>query len=116
MRLLVLGCAAILATCAPFSGEPVEADCTGNRTYERILTASGGEAHILYRESTTRLGRALRVVRTVESIQGSIDPELVPERVERTVAPPFLECPTADAPFDPAVRTHTRLLHVTTTW
>jgi len=132
VRALVFAFAAVLVTCAPPSREGDEADalgrCTGNRTYEReidlVTPQTSSRAKVRYREVTTQVGRALRVVRTVESIEGQVDPELVtlPEDAERLVTRPFIECPTIVAPraFVRAehvrVRDETRLVNVTTTW
>lgn len=125
MRLILLACAAVLATCAPFEREELPSGCTGSRTWERVIEQvtpqSTSRVRILYRESTTRVGRAFRVVRTVESVEGSVDEGLVPEDAERIVAPPIFECPTLDTPFrvhpeHVRLRDEKRLVHVTRTW
>lgn len=128
MRVVLLVCAAVLATCAPFERDELPTGCTGSRSYERVIDLvtpqASSRTRVLYRESTTRVGRAFRVVRTVQSIEGAVDPDLVPvpENAERTVLAPIVGCPTIDSPrvliHGEHVRVHdeTRLLHVTTTW
>lgn len=117
--------ASMLVTCAPFEREAPRPDCTGTRTYERVLVAPDAphaRARVRYRERTTLHGAGLRVVRsidTVEVLTGELGAEAWPQELTRTVAPPIDECPTAEPPLMPtagSAREETRLLHVTKTW